>query len=301
MSELPTVKQLEFMVAVADTLNFRLAAESCFVTQPALSVQIQLLEEKLGVKLFERDRRRVLLTAAGESLVEQGRGVLADLRDMAEGAGRFSEPLTGTLRLGVIHTAAPYILPKALAEVRRRHPGLRVLIREGKTEDLVREVSEGSLDVVLLALEAELGDLERLSLFREPFVLAVPSGHGLSGRKRLREKDLRDEEMLLLDDGHCLRDQAMLVCERGGGSELGDFRASSLATLVQMVAGGVGVTLLPEMSVGVEGSYDGVELVGFGGNGPSRTIGLVWRKSSSRGDEFELLGEAIEQGCEDSL
>ena len=295
--ELPTIRQLECLVAVADKLNFRQAAEVCYITQPALSAQIQQLERMLGLRLFERDRRHVLPTAAGTAMARKARAILTDIRDLAESATSFKAPLTGTLRLGVIPTAAPYILPRALAETHRRYPRLRLLLREGQTAQLLDQLNEGSLDLLLLALEANLGDLETLALHRDPFVLAVPPGHRLAHRKRVSEKDLQSEEVLLLDDGHCLRDQALSLCNRAGASELGDFRASSLTTLVQMVAGGVGVTLLPEMSLRAEaGPERRLALVPFSRNGPVRTIGLAWRPSSTRKSEFRLLGEAIGHG-----
>jgi len=295
--QLPTVRQLECLAAVARTLNFRRAAEACFITQPALSAQIQQLEALLGTRLFERDRRKVLPTAAGEALAGKARGILAELHDFAEAASGFREPLTGTFKLGVIPTVAPYVLPGALAEVGRRYPDLRLLLREDQTARLLERLGEGSLDVALVALEANLGDVETFPLFNDPFVLAVPIGHHLAHRKRVSEKDLHAEEILLLDDGHCLRDQALSLCTNAGASELGDFRASSLTTLVQMVAGGVGVTLLPEVSLRVEaGPNRRLILIPFRSDGPSRTIGLVWRRSSMREREFVLLGEAIRSG-----
>jgi len=299
---LPSVRQLECLVAVAEALNFRQAAEACFITQPALSAQIQQLETVLGLKLFERDRRRVLATAAGSVFAEKARGILAELREFGEAAGAFGEPLSGTLRLGVIPTVAPYVLPRALKEVRRRHPRLRLLLKEGQTARLMELLLEGSLDLVLLALEADLGEVETLSLFVDPFVLAVPTGHRLESRKRVGEKDLFDEQVLLLDDGHCLRDQALPICDRAGACEFGDFRASSLTTLVQMVSGGVGVTLLPEMSLKVEaGRERRLKLIPFGAKKPSRTIGLAWRPSSVRKPEFHLLGQAIQAGLDRNM
>ena len=295
--QLPTVRQLECLVAVAHTLNFRRAAERCHMTQPALSAQIQQLETVLGVKVFERDRRRVLPTAAGTALSARARAILAELHDLADVVALHREPLGGKLTLGVIPTVAPYVLPRALREVRRHYPRLRLLLREDQTAQLVEQLREGSLDLALVALESDLGDAATLPLFADAFVLAVPPGHRLAKRKRVSEKDLRSEEVLLLDDGHCLRDQALSICTRAGACELGDFRASSLTTLVQMVSGGVGVTLLPETSLRVEaGRERPLKLVPFGPRGPSRTIGLAWRPSSSREHEFELLGAAIRRG-----
>ena len=249
------------------------------------------------MRLFERDRRKVLTTPAGEALAAKARGILADLHDLCEAATGFREPLTGTLKLGVIPTVAPYLLPAALAEVGRRFPDLRLLLREGQTAQLVESLADGSLDLALVALEADLGDVETLPLITDPFALAVPVGHRLAHRKRVAEKDLLEEEVLLLDDGHCLRDQALSICQLAGASELGDFRASSLSTLVQMVSGGVGVTLLPQLALDVEaGPERPVRAIPFGPKGPARTIGLAWRRSSLRQSEFQLLGESIRAG-----
>jgi len=291
---LPSVRQVECFVAVLEKLNFHEAAKSCFITQPALSAQIQQLEELLDVKLFERDRRTVLPTSAGLALAGKARSILADLRDLSESAAIQREPLVGTLRLGVIPTVAPYVLPRGIRKVRERYPDLRLLLREGQTEDLLEHLRDGSLDLLLLALEADLGDVETLPLFSDPFLLAVPKGHPLSTRKRLSEKDLDSQHVLLLDDGHCLRDQALSICSRVGANESTDWRASSLTTLVQMVAGGIGVTLIPSISAKVEaGAHRPIEVIPFGARGPARTIGLAWRPSAIRSAEFELFGAAI--------
>ncbi len=295
--DLPSVRQLECFVAVAEKLNFREAAQRCHITQPALSAQIQQLEDLLEVKLFERDRRRVVPTEAGAALVDKACAILVELRDLSDTAAIHKEPLAGTLKLGVIPTVAPYVLPRALKEVRKRYPNLRLLLREDRTEQLVDQLFDGSLDLILVALEAELSDAETLPLFSDPFLLAVSQDHRLSGRKRVSEKDLESEPVLLLDDGHCLRDQALSICDRVGASELADCRASSLATLVQMVAGGVGITLIPGLSAKVEvGRSRSVEVIPFGARGPARTIGLAWRPSSMRAAEFERFGSAITEG-----
>lgn len=294
----PTVRQLECFVALTDKLNFRLAAQSCHITQPALSAQIQQLETTLGVALFERSNRVVLPTSAGDKLVAKARSILADLHEFGEYARSFQAPLTGTLRLGVIPTVAPYVLPKAIAQVCNSYPALRVLVREGQTAELLDLLSAGTLDLLLVALETHLGDVTTLPLFQDRFLLAVPEQHRLAGRKRVRESDLHDEQVMLLEEGHCLREQALPICESGGAIvEAGDFRASSLSTLVQMVSAGVAVTLLPEMSLDAEGGSERrLRFIPFVGNGPARTIGLAWRRSSIREDEFRLLGKAVIEG-----
>lgn len=290
----PTLRQLEYAVAVADERNFHRAAEISFITQPALSTQILQLESRLGLRLFERNRRKVLVTAAGEDFVARARAVLASVDEMTEAAHAFQNPLCGTLRMGVIPTIAPYLLPQAMAAVRDRHPKLRLLVREGQTPDLVRLVLEGKLDVALLALEADLGGLETMSLFSDPFVLAMPAGHPLAGKRLISESDLAGEEVLLLEEGHCLRDQAWALCDGAGATEAGDFRATSLGTLVQMVAGGIGLTLLPEMAVSVEaGATNDLITRSFRKPAPYRTIGLAWRPTSARKAELEMLGDTL--------
>ena len=292
--ERPSIRQLEYIVALADTLNFREAAARCFVSQPALSAQLQKLETLLGVRLFERDSRRVLPTAVGLAISARAKALLAQCDELVATASNFGDPLAGRLRLGVIPTLAPYVLPRVLPVVRERFPSLELLIREDRTASLRTELGAGRLDLLLLALEAELGDAETLLLFEEAFVVALPPGHRFARRKRLSQADLRGERVLLLEDGHCLRESALEICRRGRGSEVEDFRASSLGTLVQMVAGGLGITLLPELAVAVEVRAAAIETRPFVPPAPTRQIGLAWRPTSARKVGFRLLGEAIE-------
>jgi LysR family hydrogen peroxide-inducible transcriptional activator len=291
--ERPTLRQLECAVAVAEHLSFRRAAEACFITQPALSLAIQQLETLLGTRLFERDRRRVLLTPAGEELVPRARAALAETDALVEAARVLRDPLAGTLRMGVIPTVAPYVLPSVVPLLRRRYPALRLLLQEEQTARLVERTQRGRLDLCLLALEADLGGLTTRALYFDPFVLAAPQGHDLAKRKHAREQDLAQEEVLLLEDGHCLREQALSICSRSGAREHGDFRATSLNTLVRMVAGGTGVTLLPAMAVpGEVHAPDRLAIVPLERRS-GRTIGLAWRPSSPRVRAFEALAEAL--------
>jgi LysR family hydrogen peroxide-inducible transcriptional activator len=294
MSERPTIRQLEYLVALAETLNFRKAAERCYVSQPALSAQIKNLEELLGVRLFERDARRVLPTAVGIQVAAQAREVLGKCDELSAVAANFGDPLAGRLRLGVIPTVAPYVLPKVLPAVRRRFPKLELLIREDRTSALLEELGAGRIDLLLLALDVELGDVETQLLFEEAFVFAAPAGHRLGRRKRIGQEDLAGERVLLLEDGHCLRESALEICRRGKAREVDDFRATSLGTLVQMVASGVGVTLLPEMAVPIEVRAGEIATVPFAPPPPTRQVGLAWRPTSARGAAFRLLGEVIE-------
>lgn len=293
MIQTPTLRQLEYLVAIADQRSFHGAARACGVSQPGLSSQIQQLESLLELRLLERDRRHVLVTPAGEEVVRRARQILAEMQGIREAAEALQHPLSGTLRLGVIPTIGSYLLPRALAEVRRRHAELRLQLHEAPTEALVALLIGGELDLLVLALEAPLGNLETKPLFRDPFFVALPIGHPLARRRRLREDDLRGEAVLLLDDGHCLREQALAVCRARGAEELGDFRASSLTTLVEMVRGGAGLTLLPELTLAVVGRYRDLAIVPFARPAPFRTVGLAWRRSSGRSAEYALLGDEL--------
>ena len=293
-TSLPTLRQLEYAVAVADEASFSDAASKCHVSQPGLSAQIRELERLLGVRLFDRDRRGVIVTAAGEELVERAREVLASARGLVEGARKRAGPLVGALRLGVIPTIAPYFLPSSLPAVRAKYPELRLQLREEKTEVLLALIAKGKLDAALLALDAQLGDVESAPLFDDAFVLAMPAGHKLAKRARVTERDLEGEHVLLLEDGHCLRDQALAVCDRAGADENADLRATSLSTLVQMVAGGDGVTLLPAIAAPVlAGKGSNLVVRPFRSPAPGRKLGLVWRRGSSRAEELMLLARCL--------
>ena len=287
-----SLRQLQYAVAVADTLGFRRAAEHCGVSQPTLSAQVQQLEAVLGVTLFERDRNGVLITAAGEEVVKRARRVLVETEDLLAAATRARDPFAGTFRVGVIPTIAPYFLPEVTQILAQEYPALRLVFREEKTEDTVRDLWAGTLDAGLLALEADLGALEHAEILRDPFVLALPKGHPLAKKKKVSQKDLEHEEVLLLEDGHCLRAQALAVCTQAGAHE-SDLRATSLATLVQMVAGSKAVTLLPELAVSVENRRAQLDIREFSAPVPSRTIALVWRPNSPFADAFRRTAATL--------
>lgn len=293
--ERPSIRQLEYFVAVAEHLNFREAAESCHVTQPALSTQLQALEALLGVQLFERDTRRVVATAAGLELAKEARTILGatdKLLDMARASG---DPLSGRLRLGAIPTVAPYLLPMVVQAARQKFPDLVLLLTEDQTDRLVAKLHGGELDVLLLALDVDLFGATEKQLFSDPFVLACHRDHPLATKEVLSEPDLDGQTVLLLEDGHCLRSHALPICKTSGMVEYADFRATSLGTLLQMVATGIGVTLIPEMAVEQEQQRNpDVVFRPFDEGGPSRRIGLSWRKTSARVDEFETLGSTIQ-------
>jgi len=287
-----SLRQLQYVVAVADTLGFRRAAERCGVSQPTLSAQVQQLEAVLGVKLFERDRNGVLLTSAGEEVVRRARRVLVETEDLLSAATRARDPFAGTFRVGVIPTIAPYYLPEVTQTLAKAYPQLRLVLREEKTEDTVRDLWAGTLDAGLLALEAELGTLEHAEILRDPFVLALPKGHLLARKKKVSQQDLEAEDVLLLEDGHCLRSQALAVCQQAGAHET-DLRATSLATLVQMVAGSKAVTLLPELAVLVENRNAQLDIREFSAPVPSRTIALVWRPRSPLADALRATAATL--------
>ena len=292
--ERPSVRQLECVVAVADHGSFRKAAAALGISQPALSAQVQAAEDMLAVQVFERDRRAVLVTPAGEEVIARARLALEAIDGVADAARRRAEPLVGPLRLGVIPTIAPYWLPALLPAVRKRFPRLELILREEQTVRLLAQLATGQIDAALLALPVP-GDVTCAAIAREDFVVAAPRGAAiLKKRGRLGERDLEDETVLLLEDGHCLRDQALAVCERGGGHESMEVRATSLPTLVQMVAGGMGITLLPEAAADALVQPRGpVEVAPLGKPPPGRTIGLAWRTSSARLREFRLLAEVM--------
>lgn len=275
-----TLRQLQYAVAVAECLSFRKAAELCHVSQPSLSAQLAQMEHVLGVQLFERDQRRVLVTAAGQELVERARLILRETDDLEELARRSRDPLCGTLRIGVIPTISSYLLPRLTGALREAYPRLTMLWVEDKTQVLVRRLEAGKLDAALLALEADIGDVERGIIGPDPFVLATPVGHPLGAKTSpVMISELKNVSVLLLDDGHCFREQALALCSGAKAHEL-EFRATSLSTLAQMVAGGAGVTLLPELAVAVEAKRAELSIRPFAQPAPKRTIALVWRKRS---------------------
>jgi LysR family transcriptional regulator, hydrogen peroxide-inducible genes activator len=288
-----TLRQLQYAVAVADTLSFHRAAARCHVSQPSLSAQLAQLEDALRVKLFERDRRRVLPTAAGVQLVARARRLLVEADDLIEEARRVGDPLTGTLRIGVIPTISPYLLPRLTPALRERYPKLTTLWIEDRTDVLVRRLAAGELDAAILALEADIGQVEHELIGRDPFVLATPPGHPLgASRKPASPAELRGESVLLLDDGHCFRQQALSLCEKADAEEM-EFRATSLPTLAQMVAAGAGVTLLPLLAIDAEARAAHLRVRRFADPAPHRTIALVWRPRSPLSAPLRQLGAAM--------
>ncbi len=299
MKERLSIRQLESLVAVAEHANFRKAADAIGITQPALSSQVQLAESALGLQVFERDRRSVLVTPAGEDIVARCRLALAAIDEVSEVARHRGKPLVGELRMGVIPTVAPYWLPPLLGALRKAFPELRLILREEQTARLLELLHGGQIDCAFLALPVA-GDFTSALITREEFIIAAPKHAPILKRGDLSLRDLAGQAVLLLEDGHCLRDQALAVCERGGAVEPLEVRATSLPTLVQMVAGGLGITLLPEAAVSTLAPKRGpVATARFGRPTPGRNLGLVWRTSSARLREFRLLAETLREASKD--
>jgi LysR family hydrogen peroxide-inducible transcriptional activator len=295
-----TLRQLQYAEAVAELRSFRRAAERCHVSQPSLSAQVKELEEQIGVRLFERAPRRVLLTAGGDAVLARIRKLLLDADDLADSARQLGEPLDGTLRLGIIPTVSPYLLPDVVPALRARHPRLSVHWVEDKTENLLASLREGKLDAALLAVEAPLGDVEKEVVCEDPFVLAAPPDHPLArARTPATPQELRGAGFLLLDDGHCFRDQALDYCSTARAREL-DFRATSLATLAQMVASGAGVTLLPRLALPVENRHSELAVRRMARPAPHRTLALVWRPRSPLGPALRQLAASVRAACREA-
>lgn len=287
-----SLRQLQYVVAIADTLGFHRAAARCGVSQPTLSAQVQKLEELLGVRVFERDKRKVRVTAAGEIVVCHAREVLVALDDLLAAVADAKDPFTGTFRVGVIPTVAPYLLPFVTPAVAARWPRLRLVLVEAKTDALLADLRAGALDAGLLALVDGMDDLEHAVVVEDPFVAAVPRAHALARKKSVTLADLEDEPVLLLEDGHCLRTQALALCRRARVADA-DLRATSLATLVQMVSSGSGVTLLPSIAVDVENRRGQLAILPLAGHHRGRTLCLAWRRSAPVGRAMRELANVM--------
>jgi len=287
-----TLRQLRYLDALARHGHFSRAAEECAVSQPALSMQIRELERDLGAELVQRRQGAIVLTEAGAEVAHRAKSILGAARDLVDCVCRKGELLGGSLRLGVIPTLAPYVLPRLLPELHRHHPELRLDLVETQTKTLLSELAQGSLDLVLLALPIEKGEFETSKLFDDRFLLAVPADDPLHERARVTARDVNARRLVLLEEGHCLRDQALIYCGEAG-RERTRLGATSLATVLQMVASGYGVTLLPEVAIDVEVRDERVKLLRFVEPQPRRNIGLAWRPTSSRKADFLELGRIL--------
>ena len=285
------LRDLRYLTAVAEHRHFGRAAEACFVSQPTLSTQLKKLEETLDVTLIERTNRQVMLTPVGAQIVAQSEHILREVKQLEMIAERYKDPLGGEFRLGIIPTVAPYLLPKILDPIKQAFPSLHVQLTEGQTVTVSALLRSGDLDAVILALPVDEEHWESRSLYEEPFYFAASKSHPKASKKSVQLADLNDEAVLLLEDGHCLRDQALDVCNTHRASENTSFRATSIETLRQMVAANVGITLIPELALGAQ---DGpVRYIPFSGKVPHREIGLCWRRSSVRGELLDQLAELL--------
>lgn len=291
------LRDLKYLVALADHRHFGKAAAACFVSQPTLSTQIRKLEDELGLPLVERAPRKVMLTPAGVEAAARARTIVAEVEQMKEAARRSRDPEAGTVRLGIFPTLGPYLLPHVIPNIRERFPQLELLLVEEKSDELLTRLREGKLDAALLALPLDDDQLHAEFLFEEPFLLAVSQQHPLARRQHLDVQELSSQKLLLLEDGHCLRDQALAVCRLFGANEKSEFRATSLETLRQMVAADVGITLLPKLSVKPPvPRSDNIRLLDFSGDDrPSRRIAMAWRRSSAMTGFLEQLAQQFKR------
>lgn len=296
MSHPPTLKQLKYLCAVADKQHFSHAAESCFVSQSTLSAGINELEQTLGVTLIDRSKKHVSLTAIGREVTERARTVLTDIDDLVATAVAAHEPFSTEMRLGVIPTIAPFLLPKILKTFRQRYPEFKLYIREDLSGNLLEELHAGELDILLLALPYPADGVTERHLFYDELLLATNKGSPLAKRNKLMTKDLKHSELLLLEEGHCLRDHVLDACKLKNRDIKVPYQATSLNTVIQMVANDIGVSILPKMAVDAKilrGTS--VETHPFADRVVQRSIGLMWRKRSPRQDEFEQVGELINE------
>jgi LysR family transcriptional regulator, hydrogen peroxide-inducible genes activator len=284
---MPTLRQFRYLVAIADQLNFHRAAEVCHVSQPTLSDQIRELEERLRVQLVERSRRRVVLTPIGREVVEKARRVLRDVQDIIDLTERGRHILEGTLRLGVLPSIGPYLLPQVLPYLHQRYPALTLYLREGIADDLLHRLEGGDLDLLIFPVPVKRTGVAAVAVFREPLWLALPCDHELARKTELESADLRGLTVLALEPGHSLHGSVIALCREFGATPLLDFATTSLDTLRQMAAMNVGATFLPALYVRVEAKHDArLAIRPFRQPGPSRDIGIVWREASARRSEY---------------
>ena len=295
MKRLPTMKQLQYLVALADTQHFGRAAERCYITQSTLSAGIRDLESVLGTAVAERTNRQVLITRAGRQIASRAKAILQEAEEVMEVARADLAPMTGELRLGVIPTIGPFLLPRILPALRERYPDLTIYLREEQTVPLLARLQEGDLDVALIALPYDTGDLAVEIVMDDEFLFACNRNHVLAGSNEVSLEALEGAQLMLLEEGHCLRGHALDVCGQGNSKIRSQFEASSLHTLVQMVAAGIGVTLIPRLAVDAH-ITQGTEVTLSRVSAPAlRRIGLAWRSTSLRTEEFQLLADTLRE------
>jgi LysR family hydrogen peroxide-inducible transcriptional activator len=296
MPILPSLQQLRFLCALAEQRHFGRAAESCAVTQSTLSGGIKELEARLGITLFERNHRHVMLTPLGKEIATRAQRLLVDAEELAGLAHDAQQPLSGPLRFGVIPTVGPYVLPSLLPQLGTALPNLKLYVREAPTSVLLDKLAGGELDILLAAIPYELGDVEAMEIAKDPIVVAMPRNHPLSRHKAVGRDELAREQLLLIEDGHCLRSHSLQACRIVDPVRNEIFQATSLRTLIQMVAAELGITLMPQIAVASElASTRNVVIRPLSPDKPFRTLVLAWRATSARGAEFRMLGNLIRE------
>ncbi|NQU59108.1 MAG: hydrogen peroxide-inducible genes activator [Rhodospirillales bacterium] len=298
MMNLPSLRQLRYLVTVVDKRHFGQAAEACFITQSTLSASIKELEGLLGVTLLERTKRRVVPTPIGIEIASQAQEILLQAEDMVDTAQAAGNPLSGALRIGIVPTISPYLVPRFLPPLHKMFPDLKPYLREDQTSQLLKQLGAGELDVLILAYPYKASDVEHEEFMDDSFWVACPKDHPLAKRRKksVSIDEVPDEELVLLEEGHCLRDHALAACHlQDSGSQKG-FRGTSLETIMQMVGVGIGITLIPEMAVQSH-LFDrlDISMIPLSKEASTRKIGLTWRNASRRKDEFRILAQALKE------
>jgi LysR family hydrogen peroxide-inducible transcriptional activator len=294
-------RDLEYLIALEELKHFRKAAEKCFVSQPTLSGQIRKLEDELGVQLMERSPRKVLFTQAGLDIVAKAKTILLEARSLKEIAKSYNEPMQGTLHIGLIPTVAPYLLPLIIPVIKQHFPDLSLYLHENQTHVLLKQLEEGELDCLMLAILPGMEAFDEYHLYQEPLELALADSHQWANDKKVKLNKLRGEHVLMLEDGHCLRDQALGFCFTAGALEDNSFKATSLETLRHMIGAENGMTLLPRLAIPLNRHQAGIKYIPFINPEPSREISLLCRKNSVRKDCFEQLSQLINKAVSDRL
>jgi len=284
------LRDLKYAVILGKERHFAKAAKLAFVSQPTLSMQIKKLEEELGVRIFERSKTQFLVTAVGKEILKKAENVLREAEEIKNIAKNSIDPYAGDLTIGAFPTLAPYFFPKVVGKISKKFPRLKLLLVEEKTEVLLKKLRDGEIDLALLARPIFANDLESIKIFEEEFLLAVPTNHELAKKRKINPQELDGRELMLLEDGHCMRNQALAVCEMNGAFESNTFKATSLETLKQMIAAGSGITLIPKIAVKKEDKISYIELT----KAPKRTIGLFFRKNSSKNKLAKELAETLQ-------
>ncbi len=290
------LKDFNYLIAVADLRSFVKAAEQCSISQPTLSTQIKKMEESLGVKIFERSNKKVLPTELGEQIIDTARRVQSEVKQIKEIAAMAKDPLSGNFRLGAFPTLSTYIFPDLIPVIKQNLPKIRLILIEEKTDQLIQQLKKGKIDAAFLALPIQEETLVSEHLFDDEFQLAVAQDNPLAKKKTIKQSDLSDYQILLLDEGHCLRGQALQVCQLNGVEEQQDVRATGLETLRQMVKAGTGITFIPEIAI--NRSESGICYIPFSTPAPSRSIALVWRKTSVRNELISFLVDLIKKSID---